>query len=113
MDMRLEDSAGDKGIPLKPDVVNADLGSLGDVEDNLGMARLAALDEIATREGPTLFTQSFDDLATGNLVGDGVERDPLADAGDLVEVILGEMPSPDIFDRLHNAGVIPDHEDDT
>ena len=44
------------------------------VEDNLGVARLIALKQLARGEGPTIFVQATDDLLASAAIDDWVHR---------------------------------------
>src|SRR5205085_72100 len=60
---------------------------LGDVEDDAGVAELAALDQLAAGEGPAVLVVAAHDRLAGHLVGDRVARRARAQAGDGAQLL--------------------------
>src|SRR5262249_34512159 len=105
VDAVAEHGAADKLVAGELDGADANLGTFGDVEDDLGVVGIAALDEIATGEGPAVLVVEADDVAAGDLVGDRIQRHALADVGHLFQLIGALRAVALVGDFLHGVGV--------
>src|SRR5262249_8283126 len=111
VDALAEDGRADEGVAGEVDAGDADLVALGDVEDDLGVAGLAALEQGAGGEGSALLAVAGDDPLAGDLVGQRVERCAPAEVGHLVQLVLVEGLGPAVLNALDDVGVVADPEE--
>src|SRR5690348_3252300 len=85
---RRQTRAADEGAADKPDVTHLDLRTFGNLIDDLGIVRVAALEELATRICSSHFLIHGENLVAAGLVDAGVERHARRDAGDLPQLVV-------------------------
>src|SRR5439155_1554223 len=101
--LRPQPFAADELVAGELHAFDFDLAALADAEDDAGVARLAALDELHVGVNAAHLAVAAEDRLAGGLVGLRVERHAAAQARDGIQLVILEVLGPLVADLLDRA----------